>query len=65
MTDDFNTKPLQKSKFVEFRDKLLGISAEDFDEYKSQYIEVLKSYDLYDEELEKYLFRYITGVCWK
>ena len=47
MTTDFNTKPLQVLKFVEFRDKLLGISAEDFDEYKSQYIEVLKSYDLY------------------
>ena len=57
MTADFNTKPLQGLKFVEFRDKLLGISAEDFDEYKSECIEVLKSYDLYDEELEKDLFR--------
>ena len=57
MTADFNTKPLQGSKFVECRDKLLCISAEDFDEYKSQYIEVLKSYDIYDEELEKDLFR--------
>ena len=56
MTADFNTKPSQGSKFVECRDKLLGISAEDFDEYKSHYIEVLKSYDLYGEELEKYLF---------
>ena len=56
MTADFNTKPLQGSKFVECRDKLLGISAEDFDEYKSQYIKVLKSYDIYDEELEKDLF---------
>ena len=49
MTADFNIKPLQGSKYFEFCDKLLGISAEDFDEYKSQYIEVLKSYDLYDE----------------
>ena len=57
MTADFNKKPLQGSKFVECRDKHLGISAEDFDEYKSQYIEVLKSYDRYDEELEKDLFR--------
>ena len=57
MTADFNTNPLQGLKFVEFRDNLLGISAEDFDEYKSEYIEVLKSYDLYDEELEKDLFR--------
>ena len=38
MTADFDTKPLQGSKFVEFRDKLLGISAEDFYEYKSQYV---------------------------
>ena len=52
MTADFNTKPLKGLKFVEFRDKLLGISAEDFDEYKSEYIEVIKSYDLYDEELK-------------
>ena len=51
MTADFNTEPLQGLKFVEFRDKLLGISAEDFDEYKSQYVEVLKYYDLYDEGL--------------
>ena len=36
------------TKFVECRDKLLGISAEDFDEYNSQYMEVLKSYDLYN-----------------
>ena len=57
MTADINTKPLQGSKFVECRDKLLGISAEGFDEYNSQYIEVLKSYDLYDEKLEKDLFR--------
>ena len=57
ITADFNTKPLQGSKFVEFCDKLLGISAEDFDEYNSEYIKVLKSYDLYNEELEKDLFR--------
>ena len=30
MTADFNTRPLQGLKFVEFRDKLLGISAEAF-----------------------------------
>ena len=57
MTAELNTKPLQGSKFVEFCDKLLGISTEDFDEYKSQYVEVLKSYDIYDEELEKNLFQ--------
>ena len=57
MTAELNTKPLQGSKFVEFCDKLLGISTEDFDEYKSQYVKVLKSYDIYDEELEKNLFQ--------
>ena len=46
MTAEFNTKPLQGSKFVELCDKLLGISTEDFYEYKSQYVEVLKSYDI-------------------
>ena len=57
MTADFNTKPLQGLKFVECRDKILVIGAEDFYGCKSQYVEVLKSYDLYDEELEKDLFR--------
>ena len=46
MTADFNIKLLQGYKFVECHDKLLGISAEDFDESKSQYVEVLKYYDL-------------------
>ena len=56
MTADFNTNTLQGSNFVEFRDKILGSSAEDFDEYKSQYVKVIKYYYLYDEELEKDLF---------
>ena len=57
MTADFNTKPLQGLKFVQCRENLLRMSAEDFDKYKNQYIEVLKSCDLYNEELEKDLFR--------
>ena len=46
----FSTKPLQGAIFVEFRNKIQGIRAEDFNEYKRQYIEILKQYDLYENE---------------
>ena len=52
MIADFSTKPLQGSKFVEFRDQMQGIRREDYDEYKRQYIAVLKTYDLYENEDE-------------
>ena len=50
MVADFGTKPLQGSIFIEFRDKIQGIRAEDFDEYKKQCVEILKQYDLYENE---------------
>ena len=50
MVADFGTKPLQGSIFIEFRDKIQGTRAEDFDEYKKQYVEILKQYDLYENE---------------
>ena len=50
MIADFSTKPLQGSKFIEFRDQMQGIRAEDYDDYKRQYIAVLKAYDLYENE---------------
>jgi hypothetical protein len=52
MIADFSTKPLQGSKFVEFRDQMQGIRAEDYAEYKKQYIAVLKAYDLYENEAD-------------
>jgi hypothetical protein len=50
MIADFSTKPLQGSKFIEFRDQMQGIRAEDYDDYKRQYTAVLKAYDLYENE---------------
>jgi hypothetical protein len=50
MIVDFSTRPLQGSKFIEFRDQMQGIRAEDYDDYKRQYIAVLKAYDLYENE---------------
>ena len=49
MIADYSTKPLQGAKFVEFRDLMLGIRASDYNEYKRQYIAILKQYELYDE----------------
>ena len=50
MTADFSTKPVQGSKFVEFRDAMQGIRPEDYPIYKSRYMEVLKAYDLDQNE---------------
>jgi hypothetical protein len=50
MIADYSTKPLQGAKFIEFRDLILGIIKCDYDQYKMQYIEILKKYDLYDNE---------------
>ena len=49
MIADYSTKPLQGAKFVEFRDKIQGVRAEDFNHYKKRYIEVLKGYNLFEE----------------
>ena len=49
MIADYSTKPLQGAKFVEFRNLMLGIGTSDYDEYKKQYIAILKQYELYDE----------------
>jgi hypothetical protein len=54
MIADYSTKPLQGSKFVEFRDQMQGIRAEDYDDYRKQYIAVLKEYDLYENEDDLY-----------
>ena len=45
MIADYSTKQLQGAKFVEFRDLMLGIRASDYDEYKKQYIAILKQYE--------------------
>ena len=50
MIADYSTKPLQGAKFIEFRDQMQGICAKDYDDYKRQYILVLKAYDLYENE---------------
>jgi hypothetical protein len=43
MIADYSTKLLQGAKFVEFRDQMQGISAKYYDDYKRQYMAVLKS----------------------
>ena len=50
MIADFSTKPLQGAIFVEFRNKMQGIESEDFEKYERQYVEILKQYDLYENE---------------
>jgi hypothetical protein len=50
MIADFSTKPLQGSKFIEFRDQMQGISRDDYESYKREYVAVLKAYDLYENE---------------
>ena len=49
MIADYSTKPLQGARFVEFLDKIQGIQAKDLDEYKKQYVEVLKEYSFFEE----------------
>ena len=50
MIAGFSTKPLQGAIFVEFRNKMQGVKAEDFGKYKRQHVEILKQYDLYENE---------------
>jgi len=47
---DYNSKPLQGYLFVKHRNTILGVAEEDFAEYKQRYVEVLKQYNLYDNE---------------
>ena len=55
MIADFNSKPLQGKLFVEFRDTIMGIKFEDYGRYKKRYIEVLKQYELFDDEDDLHL----------
>ena len=52
MLADYQSKPVQGKLFYVYdhRNTIMGISPEDFDCYKRMYIEVLKHYELYDDE---------------
>jgi hypothetical protein len=50
MIADFFTKPLQGALFYKFRDAVLGIQAEDFEDYKKNYYEILHKYQLISED---------------
>lgn len=50
MIADFSTKLLQGGKFIEFWDKILGIRAADFKQYKKKYTKVLNQYNLYENK---------------
>ena len=47
---DYNSKPLQGKLFYRHRNAIMGVREQDFAKYKELYIEVLKRYDLYDNE---------------
>ena len=49
MVADYSTKPLQGSKFIEFRNIIQGITEEDFAMYQKQYVATLKQYDLFED----------------
>ena len=50
MVADYQSKPLQGVLFVTHRNTIMGVRPEDFDRYKRMYVEVLKHYELYDDE---------------
>ena len=50
MVANFFTKPLQGALFYQFRNGVLGINAENFDQYKRKYYDTLKEFDLLDSE---------------
>lgn len=52
MTADFNTKPLQGGKFVQFRNLLQGTCVDDYDRYKRKYKETLEAFDLFNADIE-------------
>ena len=54
MIADYNTKPLQGKLFYHFRNKIMGIKLEDFTKYKDNYVEILKQYELWDDEDDLY-----------
>ena len=49
MTSDFNTKPLQGSKFEQFRNQLQGLSIADYDSYRHYYKKIMIEYKLFDD----------------
>jgi hypothetical protein len=49
MIADFFTKPLQGALFHKFRDAILGIEAKDFEDYRRQYYDTLKRFQVEDE----------------
>jgi hypothetical protein len=50
MIADFYTKPLQGALFYKFRNAVLGINPDNFEEYKRNYYEILKRFDLLDSK---------------
>ena len=54
MIADYNTKPLQGKLFYYFRNKIMGIKLEDFTKYKDNCVEILKQYELWDDEDDLY-----------
>ena len=50
MVADYNSKPLQGKLFYDHRNTIMGIRIEDSDRYKKMYAQVLKQYDLQQDE---------------
>jgi len=62
MIADFFTKPLQGALFYKFRDAILGINANDFDEYKERYYQALEKYRLINEQASTSLQECVGNV---
>ena len=62
MTSNFNTKPLQGSKFVQFRNQLQGVSIDEYDSYQHYYKKIMVGYKLFDEH-ENDLFPEAWRAC--
>jgi hypothetical protein len=50
MIADYFTKPLQGALFRKFRNLILGVKEEDFQQYKEEYSATLKRYGLHDDD---------------
>ena len=50
MIADYNSKPIQGKLFIDFRNTIMGIKFEEYDRYKKMDKEVLKQYDIFEDE---------------
>ena len=54
MIADYNSKPLQGKLFYDNRNQMMGLTIDDFKKYKDMYAEVLRAYELFEDEDDLY-----------